>query len=68
MTSFVKVPNPRHPEYAARTTLAAALDAAGPAWADLADAIQNFENFENDTVHVGIALRAIQTAMQGAEE
>jgi hypothetical protein len=66
--SYHKVPNPQHPETAARATLAAELDAAGPSWADLADAIESGTNYENDTIHVGIALRAIMTAQRHGEE
>ena len=57
-----KVPNRRHPEGAARITLSAALDAAGPSWANLADAVENGTNFDNDTIHVSIALKALATA------
>lgn len=61
--SYHKVPNIRSLEGAARVTLSAALDAAGPSWADLADAIENGTNYENDEIHVSIALRAIMTAL-----
>ena len=64
MTDYAKVPNPRHPEGAARITLSAALDAAGPSWAGLADAVENGTNYENDTITVSIALRALRTAFE----
>lgn len=68
MTSYVKVPNPRHPETAARATLAAELEAAGPSWTELADAIVDGTNYENDMVPVSVALAAILTAQSGGEQ
>jgi len=65
--SYTKVPNVNHPEGAARVTLSAALDAAGPSWADLAAAIEDATNYENDTITVSIALKAIMTAFASAK-
>lgn len=59
-----KVPNPHNLEGAARITLSAALDTAGPSWADLADAIENGTNYENDAINVSIALKAVMTALE----
>jgi hypothetical protein len=63
-TTYAKVPNPRHPETLARWALSAALDAAGPSWADLADSVEGGTNYENDTVSVRIALQAIRLAVE----
>lgn len=48
----------------ARTILATELRAAGPSWVDLASAIEGGTNFENDTLNVNAALRAVTIALQ----